>query len=73
MSWPICASTKLLTDFGYKKSVTDSSLFILDNSNDNVNSPFSFVPQQIMKNENPLHIQYPNIIYNTLNIGVERL
>ena len=29
--------SKLLTDFGYKKSVTDSSLFVLDNSNDNVN------------------------------------
>ena len=27
----------LLTDFGYKKSMTDSSLFVLDNSNDSVN------------------------------------
>ena len=29
--------TMLLTDFGYKKSMTDSSLFVLDNSNDSVN------------------------------------
>ena len=30
-------TTMLLTDFGYKKSMTDSSLFVLDNSNDSVN------------------------------------